>query len=106
LSGEAGGQRPFNCNSFFIHAGVGCHWNDFFMRRRRALSSASRRCAGVRSDVFIDPSSCSSISEVSSSELSSSASSAGGVGRKYVADGGFCKFSSEAAMALSKVLKA
>ena len=90
-----------------MHDGVGCHLNDFFMRLRRALSSVSWRWAGVRSEVLMDPSSISpttSSSEFSSTE--SSLSSAGGLGRKYVADGGFWIFSSETAIELSRTLNA
>jgi len=77
------------------------------MRRLKALSSPSCRWAGVKSEVFIDPSSCSSVSDSSSVEASwSSPSSPGGVGRKYVAEGGFCMISSETDMELSNVLNA
>jgi hypothetical protein len=80
---------------------------DFFIRRRRALSSDSSRCADVKSFVLTEAASPSVEDETSLRLISSSTSaSGGGLGRKYVVDGGFWRFSSATVMELSRVLKA
>ena len=82
------------------------------MRRRRALSSEACKLEGVRSSVLIEPASCSSISSSSedkseeSEPRASSAPSRGGVGRKYVVEGGLSKFSSDTVIEASRVLNA
>lgn len=71
------------------------------------MSSDSWRCAGVKSSVFTDAASSSTEDETSLRLMSSSiSSSGGGLGRKYVVEGGFWRFSSATVIELSSMLKA